>query len=61
MTCLMIVIDSKLPMDPSSIILGMSVRSLTRWDDAPAELWPSFVEKAVSLLKSPTGLGLALT
>jgi hypothetical protein len=53
----MTVIDSKLPMDPSSTILGMSVRSLARWNDTPTELWPSFVEKAVSpLLKSHTYL-----
>jgi hypothetical protein len=57
MAYFMTVIDSKLPMDPSSTILGMSVRSLARWNDTPAELWPSFVEKAVSLLlKSHTYL-----
>jgi hypothetical protein len=39
--------DCKLPMDSSSTILGMCVRSSGRSDKATLALWPSLVEKAV--------------
>jgi hypothetical protein len=50
--CTYTVIDSKLPIDPSSTILGMSVRSDPYSDKAPV-LWPSLIEKAVRLPHSP--------